>query len=726
MIMKKITDMILRCLRFSIVLLFTLYISSCDDDPGTEHYYIMSKLYASDYLKCNSDFSKFVEVLNRATGPNGNLRLMDLLGTYGSYTVFAPTNDAMDKFLESKGVTSVAGLMKEDCDSLALNHIIEQAFYTTDYNNGTYNQANMLDRYLTVTSDSDTISVPGEVRLAIHINQTARIVHPDDSVKNGVIHVLESVINVQNSMLPSLMKKDSNLSIFYSALDATHMKDSLERFIDESYSVGSDSIDWTNDKLVMSTATEYDNVAYMKDRFFKYSAFVERDEVYHKAFRDNSWLEVRGAGVPDYSGCATSLDSLKRLAKALYDPVYPDDADIDDPTDRRNSLNRFVSYHLLPFQQTYYQWTCVDGANSTLAENWNRRRIDIADWYETMMPHSLLKCSFPTGGETGLYINRRGVAARADDRGVKIRGSKVAMPHQMPDNIATNGVYYYIDDIIAFDQTTQTKIIGDERLRIDASTLSPDFMTSGARGHYTRTNYENGKYGTWSDISNHTNPQTCLGFKAGSAQNFVYSDNNTHIHVRPRAISMWCYAGDELTIIGRFDITMKLPPVPEGDWELRLFACFGFNNRGIVQFYFGQGKYENGKVNGQLAPCGIPLDMRPDGSNPRVNWKSDDSLGDEDAIAAFDKALHNRGWMKGFGAYGSSKDESGGGYSTIFRNFKKTLRKVITRFHSDGKSDYWLRCQQKLESVSNAMPFDGIELCPSSVYNNEYYPEDRW
>ena len=691
---------------------------SCSDDPGAENYYTSTKEYASDFLTNNSGkFSKFIEILNRATGEKGTYRLMDLLGTYGSYTVFAPTNEAIDAFLQSKGVSSVAELSKEDCDTLALNHIIEQEYFTTDYNNGTYPLPNMLERYLTITCDSDTVSVPGQVRLALRINKNALLSHVDDSVKNGVVHVLSSVISTQNDMLPDVMERDSAISLFYQAMLATNYCNVLrENYIDQRYErcksplFEKDSIDWTNDKLCLATAVEYDNVAYMKHRYFKYSAFVEPNSVYEEKYN------------------ITTLDGIRQLAKERYQPMYPDDENVTDETDPRNYLNRYVRYHFLPFQATYYQFTCVDGPNSTLAGLFNRRKIDIADWYEACMEHSVMKFSFPLGAESGLYINRRGVMNRPDEKGVKIRGAKVASPDQMPDNMSLNGVYYYIDDVIAYDEQTQNKVISGERMRMDGSTLSPDFMTSGARGHYTTSTIENGKYGRGGQGAKAaSNCNHCLGFKGGFAKNFVYSDNITHLHVRNRVLSFWSFEGDELTIIGQFDIAVKMPPVPEGDWEVRIFSCYGFNNRGIIQFYFGPGKEVDGKVVGDLQPCGIPLDMRPGGENARVGWKSDSSLGDEDAIAAFDKAFRNRGWMKGMGCYGSgASGETGGGMGTAFRQQNNTLRKIITRFHSDGKSDYWLRCQQKLESVTNTMNFDALELCPSSVYNNEYYAEDRW
>ena len=668
---------------------------SCSDDPGVENYYTSTEEYASGYLQNREQFSKYVEVLQRATGSDGRYRLVDLLNTWGAYTVFAPTNDAIDLFLASKGVGSVAELSKEDCDTIALNSIIESAaFFTTDYSNTTYPKTNMLDQFLTINTDT--------ARNVITINATSILTHMDDSVANGVVHTVNRIVLANTSILSDFLSEDENASLYQQALMVTHMADSLAKYIDDTYSVGKDSIDWTNDALVMPTAQEYDNVAYMEHRYFKYTMFVCPDDVLKEKY-----------GI-------TNLDGLRAKAKELYDERYPEDADVTDETDRRNSLNRFISYHILDRAATYDQLTCVDGGKCTLANNWDRTKWDIADWYETMMPYSIMKFSFPMGKQEGLYINRRSVQSRADASGMYIRGVLVTDPSALGrKNTCLNGMYYYIDDIVAYDKTTQEEVL-NERLRIDASTLSPDFMTSGARGHYTGTTYEGGKYGMLDKTSDHTNKNKCLGFKAGAVKNFEFN-NNTHIHVRPRVLSFWSYQGDEVTILGVFDFTVKLPPVPPGDYELRLFTCVNFENRGIIQVYLDG------------VPQGIPFDMRPSGKD-LFRWKADtkdadavDNLqGDEEAIVAFDKSIHNLGWMKGPKSYYNASSETGGSKAAFsFRDLPNTVRKVLGTFHSDGKTDHYVRFQQKLESTKNAMNFDFIELCPSTVYNNEYIAEDR-
>ncbi len=667
--------------------------TACSDDPSYENRFTTTDEYASDFLRNREQYSLFTAILERS-------HKLDLLGTYGSYTVFAPNNDAITKYLNGHGLTDVSQLTQEQCDTITYTHIIEQAFFTTDFNDGTYPKMNMLERPLTITCDSDTVSVPGEVRLAILINRSARMTHADDSVENGVVHTVDAVIGTSSFMLPDVLKEDSTITLFTQALILTRMEDSLRRFIDESYSVGSDSIDWSNDALVTHTGNEYDNVAFMEHRYFKYTAFVPQDKMLADKY-----------DVHDIEG-------LKALAARMYDPVYPADRDITDPTDRRNSLNRFISYHILPRLGNYYTLTAVDGPNSSLASYcFDRRRVDIADFYETMMPFSILKCSFPSGSQAGLYINRRGVQSHADRRGYFQRGARVLTASEAGrDMTSVNGVYHYIDDVLSYgiDPASGRNIqeyVFSDRLRIDCSSLSPDFMNSGARGHYTRSNVEGGKYGQGDGTQNHNNKSTCLGFKPGAADGFVF-DSRTFLWVRPRYLSFACYQADEVGIKGRFNVAVKLPPVPAGDWEVRMLTCTGLSSRGIVQFYLDD------------VPQGIPYDMRP--GKTSMGWRSDSELGDAEQIAAFDKQLHDRGWMKGPASAGFTWSGTAPfADDTSFRNWD-TLRKVIGVIHSNGSEYHWLRIEQKMESENNEISFDMIELCPASVYNNPDVMEDKW
>ena len=680
---------------------------SCSDDPGIDNYYTNKKEYAIDYLKNRSQYSEYLEILKRATGERNDLRFYDLLATYGSYTIFAPTNEAVEIYLASKGYKSVDELPKAECDTIALNSIIEMAFFTTDYSNDVYPKANMLEHTMRIDSLS-TLDEYGEPQLHLLINKDASLIHYDDSVCNGVVHTVDKVVCTSNDLLNMVIEKDSTISLYNEALVTTHLNDSLTKYLDPTYGFATerdriDSCTWTNDKLCIFTAAEYDNVAYPEKRYFNFTAFMVKDEVLKQKY---GITKLKGKDDPT---------SLEYLAHSIYDEVYPEDKDINDYTDRRNALNRFISYHILDRYGLYYTLTAYD--NHKVYNNFDRKHIDISDWYPTLMPHSLMKFSYPSiYSNPGLYINRRGRQSKADAKGVFVRGAFVDR-NLAPDAMATNGIYYYIDDIVDYGMRTQTVVL-NERMRFDCSTLSPDFMTKLSDGDFARghkTLHSDKYYGVQDTQSGAShNKNTCIGFKAGYVRRFKYTDN-THLHVRNRYLGFWSFEGDEVTIKGSFDVRITLPPVPAGTYEVRMFTCAGFTSRGILQAYIG---YE-----GEEKAQGIPFDMRPGGVE-LYGYRSDSEIGDEDAIQAFDKSAHIRGWMKGPASYASGdRSTSLDAGATTFRNQANTLRRVLGTFTTDGKRDVILRLQQKMET-GGELNFDFIEICPSSVYNDPYFPED--
>ena len=92
-------------------------------------------------------------------------------------------------------MSSVDDLSVADCDTIACTHIIEQSYFTTDFSDATLPTQNMLDRYLTITCDSDVTSDPGKVQIVYFVNQSAKVILRDDSVENGVVHTVDKIID---------------------------------------------------------------------------------------------------------------------------------------------------------------------------------------------------------------------------------------------------------------------------------------------------------------------------------------------------------------------------------------------------------------------------------------------------------------------------------------------------------------------------------------------------
>jgi hypothetical protein len=201
---------------------------------------------------------------------------------------------------------------------------------------------------------------------------------------------------------------------------------------------------------------------------------------------------------------------------------------------------------------------------------------------------------------------------------------------------------------------------------------------------------------------------TCTGFKSGSVKDWIFNDE-TLLSVRNRhLINFWCYQGDEVVLLHQFDFAFKLPPVPEGTYEIRLGYVI-MPGRGIIQTFFDN------------QPCGIPLDLRYQGRSPNIGWVADYTATSTgvtnyvEANKAVDKALRNRGYMKGAEAV---RAYTGSGY-TVSRGQGNWLRRILTTRYLSSTEDHYLRFKQVLDNNKAEFAFDYIELCPKSVYASE-------
>ena len=631
--------------------MFTSCVDNDDDVP--KNYYASTKLTAAQFLEERPEqFSEFIDILKRTP----YFSMLSTYGTYSSagllkYTLFAPTNEGIDRYLKRMGYGSIDQLTDETCDTLARTHIIKKGeFYTTDLAEGALPELNMDDAYIVLSSDSD---VTNNNKLIYFINKNARMIEFNDSVTNGVVHVLDNVITSSSLLLADKIEEDSVLSLFSEALRLTGMADSLTRYIDESYSCGEDSVHTGVMVRCTSGSALYTRSFWPEKRFFKYTAFVEPDSVFHKHGIYN-------------------IEDLKAYAKQVYDDTYPEDAGLydDNPKHRLNPLNRFISYHLLPRIGQYNSWV-VSGNIRTNC--WLTSVSDPEEYYETMCPGTIMRFAGPPDG---LFINRRGIQNRAD-RGVFIRGVKVLSPSESgtTDQNALNGVYHYLDDILVYTPDVRDVVL-NRRIRIDATVLSPDFMNCNGRGRYGE------------DI--------LTGFKNKFITDWNVSDE-TYVGVHSDVDYWNSYQANAVCISGIFDVTFKLPPVPSGTYEIRLGYTVG-EERGVIQVYLNN------------EPCGIPVDLRVYGPDPNIGWVEDTE--DEEENTANDKAMHNRGYMKGMDSYRS------GGADHPLRGNNWNLRRILATKYLDNNKQYYLRFRQVLDDSDRYWSFDYIELCPKSIYGS--------
>ena len=247
---------------------------------------------------------------------------------------------------------------------------------------------------------------------------------------------------------------------------------------------------------------------------------------------------------------------------------------------------------------------------------------------------------------------------------------------------ALNGLYHYIDDILAYTPEVRDVVL-NRRIRIDATVLSPDFMNCNGRGRYGEdilTGFKNQYITDWECTA-----ETFVG---------VHSD-----------VLYWnSYQANAVCVSGKFDVSFKLPPVPPGTYEVRLGYTPG-GERGVIQPYIWNStddKYE---------PCGIPVDLREYGGEAWIGWVADTE--DEEENIANDKAMHNRGYMKGPDSWHPSAGEK-----SMRALDSHPMRRVLTTLNMKKDTEYRLRIRQVLPESDRYWSFDYIELCPKSIYGS--------
>lgn len=351
--MNKIFSIIRKNVLLSITLgvwaLSAAFLASCtdNDSDAPENFYSSLRMTAAEVIKSDdSKYGMFREILTKAN-------YLSMLSTYGRYTVFIPDNDAVTQYLQENGYPSLDSLPLAVCDTIARTHIVKtDAYFTTDIG-GKPIQKNMNDRYVEFTTDSDAVN---NNALAVYVNKRSRLIAMDDSVTNGVVHVVNRVISSSNQYLSDLMAQDTTISIFCEALRLTGLADSLTRYEDEKYTVAYDSTITSNKGWIVAYGSQdgggskQQPTFYPEKRYFKYTAFVEQNSV------------LRAAGI-------NNLDDLKTYAKQVYDQSYPEDAGkydkdfkdrrndpayLAEPVSKRNGTQNAAIYNLLMDKENWY------------------------------------------------------------------------------------------------------------------------------------------------------------------------------------------------------------------------------------------------------------------------------------------------------------------------------------------------------------------------------------
>lgn len=681
----------------AITALSVLLTTACQEEVDTNNRFTFKGELIAGHLENNPQrFSKFAYILTRAKiGSKSSASIMKTLSTYGSYTCFAPTNEAVDSFIaqqyalylegERTGITSP--ILEELSDSMAnviaRNHIIERGYRTIDINDGAFPKSTMNGRFTTVETINDE-----EGRVFPLLNSTSRIIDSDLQMENGYIQVIDKVLSPSNKLLPELIQAHTEFSIFDQAIRATRLDSLLNIYeLDPDYDGTKESTAKLDSEASSSPVPKYKRQLY--------TVLIEPDSL------------LRSNGIND-------LNALIRFAEKWYGTE-----DQDDLTSPNNALYKYIAYHIIDRQLLYSSSTGPGGfimenyinkaANFSSKVNLNQN-FDSYEYYETMMPYTMIKVTKPYTNQTLKneiiinYAQEQGTVCNNPEMSnhINVVVERAAVTkNKYPglqdfNQMGLNGILHTIDRLLIYNEEEMAGNIFNERIRIDVSAIFPELTNNEVR---------------W-DLSSSGNLVTVI--PDGFCKDFVVLNEQTEVfYFRPHQTWLGSYAnyqGDEFIVEGKYDFKYRIPHVPAGTYEIRFGYPKGYY-RGVCQFY----------VDGVIA--GIPVDLRwNEATDILIGWSAVAGMSEEEQKES-DKAMRNRGYMRGPGSIVLEEEMQPNG---TMRDSEQALRKIIGTYRLE-KGDHWLRFKDVSEnSTGNLKQFDQdyLELVPTSVIMNPNKPED--
>lgn len=682
-ICNKVKGVVKAILPLFLITLLPLF-TACTEKIDESNLYTFTGETIEDYLENRDDFSNFNTILKR-------IGYDKILSAYGTYTCFAPNNAAVTQYIDSlyddmsnkdlphNGMTQrgLEGLTDSLCNDIALFHLLNTKVMSVYMGNG-MTLKTLLGRDINTATDVTSGNVI--------ISRSALIVSMDNELENGVLHEINHVITRSNLLVAGEMESHPDLfSLFTLALKRTGLADSLSaQEKTDLNDVGNETTYWVPEKCQLG-----------------YTIFAETDDVFkEKGITDIASMAAYAANI--YKDCA-------QPGTGWYDYARNHNISISTGTDYENQwnvLNMFIRYHLVeysvPWDRLVYDWNQVG-------------KVTLCEYYETMLPYTLIKLTRNSGKyllnrwfENNSLTDQVHELGTAGMHTVRFEGVKLA--GQSNQVASVNGYIHPITDVLTYNINVPQGAL-NERMRFDDTSLLGEMMSNGIRGMTQaeiKAHVDGGEYSRVRFPSNYFNNLV------------VYNGDDTQLRYLAKDDGAWSnYEGDEFLCIGYYDFALRLPPVPDGTYELRIgYTANG--NRGMLQIYLG----ESSDV-ASMKALDIPLDMRhvpvdnADGSpDTQTGWCLESKTDDQGVES--DISMRNLGYMRGPLYYTVGK-----GGSTIARNNREDLRRIIAK-RDFKQGENWLRFKTVIKNSNAQFHLDYIEFCPENVYNNTIYAEDMY
>ncbi|KAB1155534.1 fasciclin domain-containing protein [Flavobacterium luteum] len=171
-----------RIKKLALIAIVAILSISCNDDDNPTQVAVDNTITGKAIA--TPSLSTLVQALTKA-------KLAGTLQGEGPFTVFAPTNAAFEKYLDDNDIASLDAIPTDKLKQILLNHVVSGKILSTQLETG---YVKTLATYGTTTSNiSMYINTASGAKL---FNGVANVVTPNVEASNGVVHIVDAVIDV--------------------------------------------------------------------------------------------------------------------------------------------------------------------------------------------------------------------------------------------------------------------------------------------------------------------------------------------------------------------------------------------------------------------------------------------------------------------------------------------------------------------------------------------------
>lgn len=176
-------------------ILFVLSFTACVNPLDNETFRTSNDKMIDEYMAVpENQLSDFLKIVDKAD-------YRGMLHAYGHYTCFTPTNEAVQKYLQTTNKT-IESLTQQEAAEIVGYHVVNDTISTADFAEGRLNVPNIMKQYLLTHSLNDPTGI------SYLVDRSAKITKKDQRQGNGIVHIIDKV----------LTKPDKNVAQMIDAL----------------------------------------------------------------------------------------------------------------------------------------------------------------------------------------------------------------------------------------------------------------------------------------------------------------------------------------------------------------------------------------------------------------------------------------------------------------------------------------------------------------------------